>query len=61
VGTLASRWNQVGTLDGLSSSDSKFRAFVLRHIDATTDDRDIKNVGRLSAPPNTDLLRQRTV
>jgi hypothetical protein len=44
VRTLASRWHQLGTLDKLSSCDSEFRSFVLRHIDATTDDRDIKKL-----------------
>jgi len=44
VRTLASRWNQTRRLNKLASSDSKFHAFVLRHIDATTDDRDLKKV-----------------
>jgi hypothetical protein len=44
VRTLASCWNQLGTLQKLASSDDKFHEFVLRHIDATTDERDIKKI-----------------
>jgi hypothetical protein len=44
VRMLASRWNQLGRLRQLASSDNPFHEFVLRHIDATADEHDIKRV-----------------
>jgi hypothetical protein len=41
---LRFHWDQLQKLNELSSSDSKFFAFVIRHIDATADQRDLKNV-----------------
>jgi hypothetical protein len=44
VRLLATRWDQLSTLRRLVLSDGKFHDFVLRHIDATTDEDDLKKV-----------------
>jgi hypothetical protein len=41
---LVSRWNLLGRLQQLASLDNSFHAFVLRHIDATADELDIKRL-----------------
>jgi hypothetical protein len=44
VRLLAHNWNQILDLQKLVASDSAFRRFVLRHVDATTDSEDLKAV-----------------
>ncbi len=44
VRLLSSHWNQLQKLSDLSSSDSKFLDFVLRHINATADQDELKKV-----------------
>jgi hypothetical protein len=41
---LARRWSQLRDLSRIAASDAAFRAFVLRHIDATTDEQDLHEV-----------------
>jgi hypothetical protein len=54
VVALAKRWDDLGELDKLVSGDSKFRRFVFRHIDASADDKDLRQVlrnARTKCPP----------
>jgi hypothetical protein len=44
VHLLSSHWNHLRKLSKLSSSDSRFLAFVIRHIDATVDEGELRNV-----------------
>ncbi len=44
VKTLASQWARVGDLARLAERDPAFRAFVIRHVDATTDRGDLRAV-----------------
>jgi hypothetical protein len=44
VRLLAIRWDQLNRLRRLVSSDRRFRRFVLDHIDATTDEDDLKTI-----------------
>ena len=42
VRTLAKDWVQITKLDAAASKDKRFKAFVLRHIDATTNEADLR-------------------
>jgi hypothetical protein len=42
VRTLATNWNNLPELRAASSQDPRFKAFVLRHIDATTSEADLR-------------------
>lgn len=44
VRLLSVHWEQLHDLNTLSKSDKKFLAFVIRHIDATTDESELKSV-----------------
>lgn len=44
VVTLAKHWDDLPALDKLFARDSSFRRLVLRHIDATTDEKDLRRV-----------------
>jgi len=44
VHLLATRWKEVLTLNRLAASDTQFRHFVLKHIDATTDPAELRVV-----------------
>lgn len=44
VRMLANRWDEIEALIKLTSSDRDFYAFVLRHIDATTDKSEIQKI-----------------
>ena len=44
VHLLSAHWGQLDDLNKISSSDKKFLAFVIRHIDATTDESELKSV-----------------
>jgi hypothetical protein len=46
VTTLASRWDQLPSLQTLISHDSSFRDFVFRHIDATMPTEDLAAIAR---------------
>jgi hypothetical protein len=43
VRLLSDHWDQLGDLNKLSS-DRKFLAFVIKHIDATVDEHELRNV-----------------
>jgi hypothetical protein len=43
VHLLSDHWDQLGDLNKLSS-DRKFLAFVIKHIDATVDEHELRNV-----------------
>lgn len=42
VTMLANHWTDLPSLDRLASRDSSFKQLVLRHIDATTDEKDLR-------------------
>jgi hypothetical protein len=42
VRTLATNWSNLSELRVASSKDPRFKAFVLRHIDATTNEADLR-------------------
>jgi hypothetical protein len=42
--TLARKWNTVAELQKLVSTDRSFRLFVVRHVDATADEQDLRQV-----------------
>ena len=44
VRTLATEWSQFGQFGRLAAADTKFKAFVLRHIDATTNETDLRKI-----------------
>ena len=44
VHTLATDWSQLGQLALAVSSDSSFKRFVLRHIDASADEEELRSV-----------------
>ena len=44
VRTLAHQWKTFGEMRSLVDSDVEFKKFVLGHIDATTDQEDIKRI-----------------
>ena len=44
VGQLATRWDALLELDRMATADSAFRSFVLRHIDASADEAQLKQV-----------------
>ncbi|MCV2371366.1 hypothetical protein [Roseateles oligotrophus] len=44
VRTLSTEWVQFGQLGRLAAADAKFKAFVLRHIDATTNEADLRQI-----------------
>ena len=44
VKILARKWSEVPHLSILVAHDGHFRELVLRHIDATTDEKDLENV-----------------
>ena len=44
VHTLAQNWHSMTEVARLSRRDPTFRAFVLKHVDATTDERDLKKL-----------------
>jgi hypothetical protein len=44
VNTFALRWYELPKFATLADRDIKFRGFVFKHIDATTDDRDLDRV-----------------
>ena len=49
VHLLAHDWQHVSELQRLIHVDQNFEGFVLKHIDATTDDSDLRTIERLSA------------
>jgi hypothetical protein len=52
---LAKHWEDLHTLSRLTSSDRPFEKFVLRHIDETDDENDLKAISgnaALHCPPN---------
>ena len=49
VHLLATQWDKLGELQVLSSTHSDFEAFVLKHIDATTDADELDAVGTAAA------------
>ena len=59
VVALARRWSDVGKLQGMVVRDPSFRRFVLAHIDATTDEKDLRRVlrnARTRCPPDSTCL-----
>jgi len=59
VVALARRWSDVGKLQDLVAGDPRFKRFVLSHIDATTDEKDLRLIlrnARTKCPPNTARL-----
>lgn len=46
VVALSKRWSDLGTLQALMARDAEFREFVYKHIDATTDEKDLGRVLR---------------
>ena len=44
VWILASRWQDLHDLEHLAEANRSFRAFVLRHIDATADEPDLRRI-----------------
>ncbi len=44
VRLLARNWKQIADLQKIASSDARFRTFVLKHVDATTDPDDLRAV-----------------
>jgi hypothetical protein len=53
VRLLASRWQDLHEFEQLSVPDRRFRAFVLRHIDSTANERDLRRiVAQSSACPS---------
>ncbi len=46
VVVLAKRWADLGQLDKLVTQDAKFRQFVHRHINASADEKDLRQVLR---------------
>jgi hypothetical protein len=44
VKILAHKWNQLSILIKFTSQDKDFYAFVIRHIDATTDESELKMI-----------------
>jgi hypothetical protein len=42
VTMLANRWTTLPSLERLAARDSSFKRLVLRHIDATTDEKDLR-------------------
>ncbi len=55
---LGSRWEQFGSLQKLAASDRAFRAFVLRHIDASAYEKDIERLIANAASRCADDARQ---
>jgi hypothetical protein len=49
VSLLAHRWDQLIVLAALSNQDSAFRAWVIRHIDASASTDDLEMVARHAA------------
>ena len=45
VHLLATKWDKLGELQTLTRAHSDFEAFVLKHIDATTDSDELDRVG----------------
>jgi hypothetical protein len=41
VKTLANKWESLDELSALMANDKSFSAFVLHHVDATTDPKDL--------------------
>lgn len=48
VHTLATRWSSVPELTALTRAHPEFAAFVLRHVDASTDEQELKRVKYLA-------------
>jgi hypothetical protein len=44
VSTLSQRWSTLGDLEALIKHDKNYEQFILRHIDATTDEKDLSNI-----------------
>jgi hypothetical protein len=44
VSTLSHRWSTLGDLEALIKHDKNYEQFILRHIDATTDEKDLSNI-----------------
>jgi len=44
VWILASRWEELHDLEHFAEANRRFRAFVLRHIDATADEVDLRRI-----------------
>lgn len=44
VWLLASRWQDLHDLEHLAEANRSFRAFVMRHIDATADEPDLRRI-----------------
>ena len=49
VHLLATQWSELRELNHLVSKHARFRQFVLRHIDATADSKDLATIVELSA------------
>ena len=59
VKMLAERWPQIDELRRLITTDAGFRTFVLRHVDPTAHERDLKRVVENAAqhcPPDAKAL-----
>jgi len=57
VHTLATQWDRLGELIALTSTDTNFHSFILKHIDATTDKDEINiilNNSRSRCPSGND-------
>src|SRR5258706_7195090 len=44
VVALAKRWADLGGLQKLTTEDAKFRRFVFRHINASADEKDLRQI-----------------
>ncbi len=44
VWMLASRWQDLHDLEHFAEANRRFRGFVLQHIDATADERDLRRI-----------------
>jgi hypothetical protein len=58
VHLLATQWPRLPELAQYTRNDPAFRAFVLKHIDATADDREIRDIASLAESRCPVRLRQ---
>src|SRR5258708_159055 len=59
VHRLATRWSTVSALAQLIAADSAFGVFVIKHVDATTDEAELRRVlsrSSTSCPPHARAL-----
>ncbi len=62
VHKLASAWASLSSLASIVRGDSGFGTFVIRHIDATADDNELRTVARLAStrcPRGSQMLCRR--